>query len=320
MPMRYRFADACLDTQRYELQRAGVCIPLRPKVFQVLACLLAQRHRVVSKEELLAHVWPGVYVDETTLNSYIMAVRQAWGDDGQSQRLVRTVRGRGYRFVAPVEVQDETSPADSASIERPLAADVPAATAVPSRPQAPYGDGEYKPVSVLCCGLLETMALGPEELYGVMQTVVGLAHQVVQRYAGLIMHHTPEGFTAVFGVPMAQEDHARRAVLAALDLRQHLRQPSEQDIPVLGAGLAVSMGVHSGLVGLLSGRTGGVHGGARGGRGRAADLGDRRSPLQRGGGVSWGELAVPASGQCASGHPGAGAGCGSVPGGAHPAL
>src|SRR6266571_630797 len=99
--MRYLFADYCLDTQRYELHQVGVPIPLSPKVFQVLAYLLAQGDRVVSKEELLEHLWPGQYVGDEALSSYIMAVRKALGDDGHRQRLLRTVRWRGYRFVAP---------------------------------------------------------------------------------------------------------------------------------------------------------------------------------------------------------------------------
>src|SRR5919109_3587775 len=86
--MRYVFGDYSLDTQRYELARAGVLIPLRPKVFQVLAYLLAQRHRVVGKQELLEHLWPAQYVGDAALNSYIMAVRQAVGDNGTTQQYV----------------------------------------------------------------------------------------------------------------------------------------------------------------------------------------------------------------------------------------
>src|SRR5215510_15412707 len=106
VPMRYIFGDYCLDTQRYELHRGSVPIPLRPKVYQVLAYLLMHYDRVVLKQELLEHVWPGQSVGDAALNSYIMAIRKALGDDGYGQRLLRTVRGRGYRFAAPVEVQD----------------------------------------------------------------------------------------------------------------------------------------------------------------------------------------------------------------------
>ena len=104
--MRYLFGDYCLDTQRYELHRGSVPIPLRPKMYRVLAYLLMHYDRVVLKQELLEHVWPGQSVGDAALNSYIMDIRTALGDDGYGQRLLRTVRGRGYRFVVPVEVQD----------------------------------------------------------------------------------------------------------------------------------------------------------------------------------------------------------------------
>src|SRR5882724_4171917 len=236
--MRYLFAEYCLDTQRYELHQAGVPIPLPPKVFQVLAYLVAQGDRMVSKEELLEHLWPGQYVGDGALNSYIMAVRKALGDRGDTQRLLRTVRGRGYRLVAPVEARDPVrSTVPLSPVPLPAAED-PARQCPPSPPLAgpspeadpagaipPLADGEYKSVSVLCCGLAEVSALvarrGPEGLYRLLQTVLGLAQEVVQRYAGSLTPYGSEGFTAVFGAPMAQEDHARRAVLAALALSQH---------------------------------------------------------------------------------------------------
>ena len=99
--VRYRFGDYLFDTERYELQRA-VLVPLRPKECDVLAYLLAHRDRVVSKDELLEQVWPGQFVGDATLHVRILAVRKAIGDDGTTARRLRTVRGRGYRFVAPV--------------------------------------------------------------------------------------------------------------------------------------------------------------------------------------------------------------------------
>ena len=75
--MRYRFGDYTLDTQRYELCRAGQRVPLRRKVFQVLAYLLTHRDRVVSKEELLAHGWPGQFLSDETLTTCITAARSA---------------------------------------------------------------------------------------------------------------------------------------------------------------------------------------------------------------------------------------------------
>src|SRR5262245_11416867 len=108
--MQYVFGDCALDTQRYELRRGGVRIPLRRKVFQVLVYLIEQRDRVVSRDEVLAQVWPDQYVGEETLTSCVKVVRRAVGDSGRVQRVIQTVHGHGLRFVAAVTVA-ETAPA-----------------------------------------------------------------------------------------------------------------------------------------------------------------------------------------------------------------
>jgi DNA-binding winged helix-turn-helix (wHTH) protein/predicted ATPase len=104
--MHYVFGDCTLDTQRYELRRGGVRLPLRRKVFQVLMYLIEQRDRVVSRDEVLAQVWPDQYVGEETLTSCVKAVRHAVGDSGRAQRVIQSVRGHGLRFVADVSVTD----------------------------------------------------------------------------------------------------------------------------------------------------------------------------------------------------------------------
>src|SRR5438128_730940 len=115
--MPYVFGAYHLDTQRYELHHAGVLVPLRPKVFQVLAYLVAQHDRVVGKEELLEALWPGQFVGDVGLNTYVMEVRKALGDRRPPHQYLRTVRGQGYRFVAPVEVQDHAPPPSPRPVE-----------------------------------------------------------------------------------------------------------------------------------------------------------------------------------------------------------
>ena len=78
----------------------GSLVKLRPKVFEVLAYLIAHRERLVAKQELLEQLWPQQFVGEATLNSCIRAARQAVGDTGQAQRVIHTRHGRGFRFVA----------------------------------------------------------------------------------------------------------------------------------------------------------------------------------------------------------------------------
>jgi len=100
--MRYVFGDCELEPQRFELRRHGQARPIEPQVFDVLVLLIQERHRVVTKQELLDTVWGHRFVGESALTSRIKSLRQAVGDDGTTQGIVRTVRSRGYQFVAHV--------------------------------------------------------------------------------------------------------------------------------------------------------------------------------------------------------------------------
>src|SRR5262249_5731581 len=101
--MRYIFGEWTLDTQRAELHCAGRVSRLRRKAFQVLAYLLAHPDRVIAKQELCEQVWPQQFLSDAALESTIKAVRQALGDSGRCQRLIQTIYGQGYRFLAAVE-------------------------------------------------------------------------------------------------------------------------------------------------------------------------------------------------------------------------
>jgi DNA-binding winged helix-turn-helix (wHTH) protein len=109
--MRYVFGDYEVDTQRHKLRHKGIPCPMESQVFQVLVYLVQHRDRVVSKAELLEYPWPQQYISETTLSQRLMLVRKAVGDSGRQQRVITTVPGRGYRFVATVEEQTEIPPA-----------------------------------------------------------------------------------------------------------------------------------------------------------------------------------------------------------------
>ena len=116
------FAGCELDTGAFELRRDGSVVAMEPQVFEVLAFLVRHRDRLVSKEELLDEVWGDRFVSESALTSRIKAARRAVGDDGSAQAVIRTVHGRGYRFVADVEER----PADD---ELPVATTPTGATA-----------------------------------------------------------------------------------------------------------------------------------------------------------------------------------------------
>ena len=108
--MIFRFSDYEIDSGRYELRRAGEAVPLEPKALDLLLLLVRERSRLVSKDELLAAVWPGVHVTESTLTRAVSLARAAVGDSAQAQGVIETVSGRGYRWKAPVEVLDPEAP------------------------------------------------------------------------------------------------------------------------------------------------------------------------------------------------------------------
>ena len=105
--MIFVFGDRELDSDTLELRHAGAVVKVEPQVFDVLAYLVSHRDRVVTKEELLDEVWGDRFVSVSALTSRIKAARRAVGDDGHRQVVIRTVHGRGYRFVASIEARVE---------------------------------------------------------------------------------------------------------------------------------------------------------------------------------------------------------------------
>jgi TolB-like protein/DNA-binding winged helix-turn-helix (wHTH) protein len=105
VPTLLRFGSFELDPSSGELRRAGALLKLQPQPFKVLLYLAASSGRVVSRDELIAHVWgDDTFVDfERGLNYCILQVRTVLGDDAESPRYVQTLPKRGYRFLAPVE-------------------------------------------------------------------------------------------------------------------------------------------------------------------------------------------------------------------------
>jgi TolB-like protein len=111
--MIYSFPGYALDIERHELRRGDDLVPVEPQVFDLLAYLIRNRERVVSKDDLMASIWNGRIVSESTLTSRITAARQAIGDNGDEQRLIRTVARKGIRFVG--EVSEGVSPYGAAT-------------------------------------------------------------------------------------------------------------------------------------------------------------------------------------------------------------
>ena len=103
--MIYDFAGFELDTEAVELRTAGSTIALQRQVFDLLLLLVENHDRLVTRDEIVEKVWQGRAISETAISSRIKALRQALGDDGTKQRIIRTLHGRGFRCIVDVSLK-----------------------------------------------------------------------------------------------------------------------------------------------------------------------------------------------------------------------
>jgi TolB-like protein/Tfp pilus assembly protein PilF len=129
--MTLRFGDYEINLDRRELRRAERPVHVQPQVFDLLVYLVQNRDRVVSKQDLIALIWGGRIVSESTLTSRINSARKAVGDSGVDQNLIRTIPRKGFRFVGAVnERPDGLQPVEAS----------PEQVHKPSRPALPLPD------------------------------------------------------------------------------------------------------------------------------------------------------------------------------------
>ncbi|MGH8069558.1 MAG: AAA family ATPase [Candidatus Entotheonellia bacterium] len=342
--MRVVFGAFTLDPDRRELRHQDRVQPLEPKAFTVLAYLLTHRDRAIAKEELLAACWPGAFVTEASLARCVRVIRQAVADDGGQQQVIKTLRGYGYRFVAPVDALPaptaslpsrqgqpsspvgaltEEPSAVAAAVGLPAAGRVDPAVTLPCpqcqtanratrqfcaacgqalwqpclhcgfgndatehfcggcgravaapvpldvRPAPPRAYtpayvankilasqqeivGERKVATVLVASVEGGTAVQPGGASEAADDVVtrGLALLVteVHRVEGFVSQVARHGFTALFGAPLACEDHAVRALHAALGMQRAFAAYAATLPQPHGMGLTLWLGVHTGPV------------------------------------------------------------------------
>jgi TolB-like protein len=118
--VRFLFGEHALDTDRRELRRGAEPIAVEPQVFDLLVFLIENRDRVVTKDDLIAAIWSGRIVSESTLTSRINAARRALSDSGEEQRLIRTIARKGFRFVGALRAgAGGAEPTSEAAEEQP---------------------------------------------------------------------------------------------------------------------------------------------------------------------------------------------------------
>jgi pimeloyl-ACP methyl ester carboxylesterase/DNA-binding winged helix-turn-helix (wHTH) protein len=120
--MTYLFGNCEINPVAFEFSQAGQRVKVEPQVLELLLLLIENRDRIVSKDEIVEKVWNGRIVSDAAISSRIKTARQLIGDTGKSQEFIRTIHGRGFRFVAPVELAEPTQQAPAPAAE--MAADL----------------------------------------------------------------------------------------------------------------------------------------------------------------------------------------------------
>ena len=143
-PIAYEFGDFRVDLRTMSLSKEGEIVPVEPKVFDVLRCLIEHRDRLLTKDELLDLAWPGTFVTQNALTRVVAQLRKALGDDADEAKFIATVSKRGYRWVATVAVIG-SDPMSVAPVVAPTTAAVP----VPARRRS-----LWRPAGALAVGLV----------------------------------------------------------------------------------------------------------------------------------------------------------------------
>jgi class 3 adenylate cyclase/pimeloyl-ACP methyl ester carboxylesterase len=196
------FAGFTLDLWRGCLRADDREIELRPKSFAVLKYLVENAGRLVAKDELINAIWPSVTVTDESLTHCVSDVRRALADS--DRRLIRTIARRGYLFAASV-----TRVGDRIPVTR---------TDSPCGPKS----AERRQITVLCCDLVEanelSARLDPEDFENILAAFHDCCSDVIERLGGWMAPFSGDGILAYFGIPLAREDDAERAVRAGLGI------------------------------------------------------------------------------------------------------
>ena len=237
--MPYFFEDFVLDPDHRELRRGGSAIAVQPQVFDLLEYLITNRGRVVSKDDILQAVWSGRIVSESALTTRINAARIAVSDDGDQQRLIRTLPRKGMRYVGVVQER----PADQAAAAPALVySESPKPTAAYCDAAAP---AERRQLTIASCELLlgaPAATMDPEDLSEITEGYYCCVAETVRRHNGIVAHTYSNTAVVYFGYPQAHEDDPERAVRAALELISAVAAFSSR-IP-----LQTRVGIATGLV------------------------------------------------------------------------
>ena len=248
------------------------------RALDLLAVLIERRGEVVSKEEIMAAVWPKMAVEEGNLFVQISALRAILDRAQSGQSCIQTVSGRGYRFIAPVTscargTDSRTSPTahERFPLFRPddVKLPFPLVEARPRKPEpSSISSAERRQLAVMVCELVGSAGLSsrldPEDLREVIATYRRVVAKIVAGLDGFVGKHMgeyiSEGVLVFFGYPTAQENDAERGVRAALAIQRALSEHNAENVSKGAPELSARIGLDCGL--MLVDSTGGVFGDA----------------------------------------------------------
>ena len=254
-PPFYEFGPYRVDPVRGRLLRQGASVPLPPKAFDLLVVFVRSPHRVISKAELMAALWPDTFVEEANLTQHVFTLRKALGLQRNDQAYIETIPRRGYCFGADVREIAGTDVAVHVADWQPRGSKD---TGASSAGAAIAAEGERKQATVLHCGVANAASLaerlGPDDMLDLLKQISAAAAEEIERYEGLMRQREPDAFAALFGARVVHEDDARRAALAALGIQRRLAarrvsSTSGEEHPL------VRIGIHTGPV-IVSRRSG----------------------------------------------------------------
>src|ERR1700730_450635 len=256
-----------LDPANFQLRRSGRPLRLERIPLEVLILLVERRGQLVRRQDLAASVWgKDIVLDvDTAVNSAIRKVRRALGDNPERARYVETVPTKGDRFISPVTSAPRLDAQKIARFDGVEPGPPPAARAPvsPSSDIAEHSvkniaaskilaEGERKHVTVLFAelkGSAEWLAdRDPEEERELIDPVLDRMIEAVRHYEGTVSQVMENGILALFGAPLAHEDHALRACYAALRMRESVKSYAKGASGPEGGVIQVGIGLNSGEV------------------------------------------------------------------------
>jgi len=269
--VRYTFLDCTIDLRTRVLSRRGRPLAIEPKAFDVLAYLVRHRDRVVFKDELMRELWPKLFVTELTVSKSVSRARLTIGDMRSRRKVIQTVHGRGFRFIAPVKVTGTQSrhgadlvggthcpqcrteltaaPGNAASSLSQVSASEEGTPALrhevllPRRPPT-----EHRQLIVLFADLLVPKQLDGDALEELRQRYHRICSALVTRDGSWLLFGS--SMLAYFSLPETDHDGVRRVIRLGRDLVSAIDRVADVLSAPGAVPVSVKIGIHASTVSL----------------------------------------------------------------------